>query len=232
ALVPRMYDRPGTPVFTPEETRELGRFFREKVHAKRAAVYDVYPDRDPGAALRVLAELFPEGLIRLGQQPEEAVRPEFTRVVQDTWSGFCHGRRNEEDWLRPGFGAEALRKWVRARNGGKTPVVWNLIAVAWDYRATERGGYPGYDDAEKNMPLPAGRNRLGVRLIRELARAEVLGGFSSDLYILHENSRADAHDGKERSFYASLKKGEEYRGYYAGPLREIRALYRELAEER
>ena len=25
--------------------------------------------------------------------------------------------------------------------------------MAWDYSATERGGYPGYDDAAKNMPF-------------------------------------------------------------------------------
>ena len=117
---------------------------------------------------------------------------------------------------------------MTARNGGRLPVVWNLIVVAWDYAVPGRGGYPGYDDAEKNMPLPAGRNRLAQRLIREAAQPAVFGGFSSDLYILNENSRSAAHDGKEGAFYQTLKRGEEYRGYYAQPLQEIAAIYREL----
>ncbi|MGY8675374.1 MAG: hypothetical protein ACKVHO_22600 [Verrucomicrobiia bacterium] len=99
---------------------------------------------------------------------------------------------------------------MKARNNGQASVVWNLIVVAWDYRGTERGGYPGYDDAEKNMPLPAGRNRLGVALIRKLAGAGKLGGFSSDLYIVHENSRSKIHDGKAKSFYQTLKEGKPY----------------------
>lgn len=89
--------------------------------------------------------------------------------MQDTWSGFCHGTRNEEDWLTPGFGSETLRGWVKQRNGAVHRTVWNLITVAWDYSATTRGGYPGYDDTEKNMPLPAGRNLLAARLIAETA---------------------------------------------------------------
>jgi hypothetical protein len=230
ALVLRMYDRDQTPAFNGEDVRGLAEFFRTRINRHRIAVYDVYPNRDQGDALGVLRELFPEGITRLGQQPDEQVRPPFRRLVQDTWSAFCHGKRNEEDWAQPGFGAEALRRWVEARNAGTTPVVWNLIAVAWDYRPTERGGYPGYDDAEKNMPLPAGRNRLGFQLINSRARAEVLGGFSSDLYILHENSRSAAHDGTQNAFYVSLKSGQVYRGYYAEPLREIAGIYRELAK--
>ena len=38
--------------------------------------------------------------------------------------------------------------------------------MAWDYAATERGAYPGYDDAAKNMPLPAGRKAILDRLLR------------------------------------------------------------------
>lgn len=150
-------------------------------------------------------------------------------MVQDTWSGFCHGRRNEEDWRQAGFGAETLRKWVAARNAGATRVAWNLIAVAWDYSKTERGAYPGYDDAEKNMPLPAGRNGLAAELIRANGRAETFGGFSCDLYILNENSRSEKHDGKAGAFYATLKAGREYRGYYAAPFGEITSIMRALA---
>jgi len=80
------------------------------------------------------------------------------------------------------------------------------------------------------MPLPAGRNRAAARLIRETAQATVFAGFSSDLYILHENSRTAAHDGKENSFYECLKRGEEYRGYYRGPLEEIAGIYRGMRE--
>ena len=228
ALVLRMYDQAQSRVFPAGEARSLAQFFRERINPERVAVYDIYPNREQGEDLQVLAGLFPRGMIRLGQQPEEPLREPYAAVVQDTWSGFCHGTRNREDWEQPGFGAVTLRRWVTARNGGRLPVVWNLIVVAWDYAVPGRGGYPGYDDAEKNMPLPAGRNRLAQRLIREAAQPAVFGGFSSDLYILNENSRSAAHDGKEGAFYQTLKRGEEYRGYYAQPLQEIAAIYREL----
>jgi len=231
ALVLRMYDKAGTPVWTESELRELAAFFRDELRVTLLAIYDIASKRgDQGTGLDLLAKAFPSGMIRLGLQPDESLDPPFDRGVADTWSAFCHGRRNEEDWRQAGFGAETLRKWVEARNRGDKPVVWDLVAVAWDYSATERGGYPGYDDAEKNMPLPAGRNRAAMKLIRSTARPGLLGGFSSDLYILHENSRAAAHDGRGRSFYESLKRGEEYRGYYAGPFQEIAEIYRELCE--
>jgi hypothetical protein len=118
---------------------------------------------------------------------------------------------------------------VLARNDPPQPVAWDLVTVAWDYSATERGGFPGYDDAEKNMALPAGRNRLAVQLIRDAAAPTALRGFSSDLYILHENSRTAAHDGRDGSFYECLKRGEDYRGFYGAPLREIAAIYAGLA---
>lgn len=80
------------------------------------------------------------------------------------------------------------------------------------------------------MPLPAGRNDLAADLIRRAAKAQTFGGFSSDLYILHENSRSKPHDGRDGSFYETLKAGREYRGYYAAPLDEIAAVYRRLAQ--
>ena len=118
-----------------------------------------------------------------------------------------------------------MRRWVQDRNQEHGRVVWDLIVVAWDYSATERGGYPGYDDAAKNMPLPAGRNQLAAEEI--LRTAEGLGGFSSDLLILQANSQNRAHDGPT-SFYETLKRGEEYRGYYATPFQEIIAIFKRM----
>ena len=231
ALVLRMYDKDDTQVFTPEEANALVDFFRARINPNRVAIYDVHPSREQGPALDVLAKAFPTGLIRLGLQPGERLKPPFTSAVEDTWSGFCHGKDNEKDWLQGGFGAETLRTWVAKRNDGGGPVSWNLITVAWDYRATKRGEYPRYDDANKNMPLPAGRNALAVDLIRRLAKPAAFGGFSSDLYILHENSRSTAHDGRDGSFYQTLKAGRVYQGYYAVPLEEIAQVYRRVSRE-
>lgn len=231
ALVLRMYDREQTPVFAADDLTALAQFFHDEINAEHFAVYDIAPKRDLSAVLPTLTKVFPRGLIRLGLQPDESLQPPFASAVMDTWSAFCHGARNAEDWQQPGFGAETLRKWVLARNDPPQPITWDLICVAWDYKATQRGGFPGYDDAEKNMPLPAGRNRLAAQLIRDTAAPAALRGFSSDLYILHENSRTAAHDGREGSFYECLKRGEDYRGFYGAPLREIAAIYAGLAAE-
>lgn len=227
ALVLRMYDQNKTPVFTADELADLTEFFRKNIDPDRIAVYDIAPRRNAGECLELLSHAYPKGLIRLGLQPGEPLSKSFAAAVQDTWSGFCHGKDNLRDWSQPGFGAQTLRQWVTARNKGGIPVTWNLITVAWDYATTERGGYPGYDDAEKNMPLPAGRNALGGDLIRSTAEAGVFAGFSSDVYILHENSRSTAHDGRNQSFYECLKRGENYSGYYRVPFQEIISLYRQ-----
>jgi hypothetical protein len=227
----RMYDKKQTPVFTAEEVRELADFCRAEINAERAAVYDVYSKREQGEELALLAKSFSNGLIRVGVQPSETIAPPFVAAVQDTWSGFCHGTRNQEDWLQPGFGAETLRKWVEARNLETKPTVWNLIVVAWDYKATARGGYPGYDDAEKNMPLPAGRNLLGAALITKTALHSTFAGFSSDLCILQENSRSAVHDGKRNSFYQTLRTGKEYQGYYAAAFLEVTKIYCEMEKK-
>jgi hypothetical protein len=234
ALVLRMYDRAQTPVFTTGELQRLCATSLLELNPTHAAVYDIYANRDQGASLKLLAKTYPKGLIRLGIQPGEHVASPFISAVEDTWSGMCHGTRNAEDWSTPGFGSETLRSWAVERNHSSAPIVpiaWNLIVVAWDYRATERGGYPGYDDADKNMPLPEGRNRLATTLIRNTAFVPWLRGFSCDLYILNENSRTDRHDGKSGAFYASLKQGKPYSGYFAAPFKEITQIYREMAEE-
>ena len=231
AFVLKMYDKAQTPVFSGDELTGLSRLCRDELRMRQAAIYDIAPLRDASELTKILTAEFDGGLVRLGLQPDERLDSPFVRGVADTWSAFCHGKRNQEDWLQPGFGAETLKKWVTARNSGTRPIAWDLVVVAWDYSATQRGGYPGYDDAEKNMSLPAGRNREAQKLIRETANPSLLAGFSSDLYILHENSRSASHDGRERSFYECLKRGEDYRGYYGAPFQEVVQLYRELRDK-
>lgn len=230
ALVTRMYDKGNTAVFAPDELDRLIPHLREALPSATFAIYDIAPNRDHSAFAGILTKHYPSGLIRLGLQPGEAPAPGFRSSVQDTWSAFCHGTETERDWLQPGFGADTLRRWVAERNAGSIPVAWDLITVAWDYSATERGGFPGYDDAEKNDPLPAGRNRAAAALIRETASREAFAGFSSDLYILQENSRSAPHDGKDGSFYECLKRGEDYNGFYAAPLLEITEIYRRIRD--
>lgn len=230
ALVLRMYDRAQTTVFATNELSALVDFFRDKINPRQVAIYDIYARRDQGEALAVLARGFPSGLMRVGLQPGEPLEPPFVATVEDTWSALCHGTDNERNWQQPGFGAETLRKWVLARNASLQPIAWDLVTVAWDYSVTKRGSYPGYDDANKNMPLPVGRNRAALKLIRDVAHAPPLAGFSSDLYILHENSRSTPHDGRTKSFYECLKRGEDYHGYYGRPFQEIVTLYRELRD--
>jgi len=228
-LVLRMYDKEQTPVFTLDELRQLVEFFQRSVNSEQLAVYDVYPNRDQGEALKLLAARYPKGLIRVGIQPDEKIEAPFVSAVQDTWSGFCHGKTNA-DWLDRGFGAEALRQWIEDRNRQPHLVAWDLIVVAWDYAATERGDYPGYDDAAKNMPLPAGRNRLAADGILRTARVGCVAGFSSDLLTLQANSANPAHDGSRDSFYETLKRGEAYTGYYAVPFQEIVTIYSGLMD--
>lgn len=230
ALLLRMYDKAQSEVFAPAELQRLVKFLKTAINAEQLAVFDVYANRDQGISLKYLAEQYPKGLIRIGIQPEERIRLPFVAAVQDTWSGFCHGKTNA-DWKDRGFGADTLRRWVRQRNQEQRPVAWDLIAVAWDYSVTPQGGYPGYDDAAKNMPLPAERNRLATEEILRTAQAGCLRGFSSDLLILQANSQNRAHDGPQANFYQTLKRGEVYRGYYSEPFQEIAAIYQRLRAE-
>ncbi len=229
-LLLKMYDPQQRPVFASGELAGWVRFFREKINRQRVAVYDIYPKRDPGEGLDLLARSYPGGLIRVGLQPGEPLTSPYTAGVEDTWSGFCHGRTHA-DWLSLGFGAQTLRGWVEERNRGSLPVSWDLVAVAWDYSVTQRGEYPGYDDADRNMPLPAGRNRLAVKEIRATAHPDRLLGFSSDLFILHVNSLSRKHDGPAGSLYEVLKRGHRYRGYYSAALDEIGEIYGERAAD-
>jgi len=230
-LVLSMYDKAQTPVFTTNELAEWAQFFRAKISSKRLAIYDVYPREQIPAAIQLLAREYPAGLIRVGLQPGELLNAPFIAGVEDTWSGLCHGADNERDWRQPGFGAETLRNWVLARNAETRPIAWDLVVVAWDYKATDRGGHPGYDDLRRNMPLPTGRNRAAAQLIREVAKPKQLAGFSSDLFILQVNSHPAVHDGATNAFYECLKRGEDYRGYYAQPFQEVVAIYRELRDQ-
>lgn len=230
-LVLRMYDKQQSKVFSTDALRDLCAFFKNTLKVRRLGVYDVMPDRDLGPELSVLAEALPGGLMRVGIQPDETLKPPMTEAVQDTWSGLCHGKTNA-DWLDVGFGAQALRKWIDIRNKSPHPTAWDLIVVAWDYGPTKRGEYPGYDDGKKNMPLPAGRNVLAAGEIMRLALPDKLAGFSSDLFILQVNSATAPHDGPQGSFYETLKRGEIYHGYYGVPLAEVTAIYRGLREDR
>jgi len=226
-LVLRMYDKNQTPVFSPEKLNRLAEFLKNSINKHRIAVYDVYPDREQSKEISVLEKHFPRSLVRVGVQPGEKLASFYEYAVQDTWSAFCHGKSND-DWLSPGFGMETLRSWVQERNAGSVKICWDLIVVAWDYEPTERGGYPGYDDANKNMPLPSGRNLLAAKEIIEHCSPEVFLGFSSDLFILQANSMAKPHDGKENSFYQTLKRGEVYQGYYAEPFEEAIRIYKNV----
>jgi len=74
ALPLRMYDQAQTPVFDAAELRGLAGFFRKTINPSRIAVYDVYAKRDQGEALAVLAESFPDRLVRVGLQPGEELK--------------------------------------------------------------------------------------------------------------------------------------------------------------
>lgn len=225
-LVLRMYDTAATPVWSLDELTGFAGWLRAALDPPGIGVYDVYPNRALPPAWEALRAAARPPLIRIGLQPGETPSEGIDSAVQDTWSGLCAGREHA-DWRAPGFGAELLRGWLAERNAGPLPVAWDLVAVAWDYRSTPRGEYPGYDDAARNQPLPAGRNRLAARMILESARPEVLRGFSSDLFILNQNSAAQ--DGADASLYAALRAGRRYDGAFAAPLDEIAAIFRELA---
>jgi hypothetical protein len=187
ALVLRMYDKAADTGLFAAELDELLTFFKAEIHPAKIAVYDVLPKRDQGAALATLAKNYPQGLMRIGLQPDEPLDAPFSGAVEDTWSGFCHGLTND-DWQDRGFGRDTLRKWVSLRNEQAKRIAYDLIVVAWDYANTKRGEYPGYDDAHKNLPLPAERNRLAAREILALAKPEAFAGFSADLLIIELNS--------------------------------------------
>jgi hypothetical protein len=223
-LVLRMYDKQQTEVFSAKEITQLTGTFRRSVNDQNIAIYDIYSNRDQGTALKQLQRQYPNGIVRIGIQPTEKLSIPYVGFVQDTWSGFCHGKTNI-DWQDRGFGRDTLRKWVRDRNQSPHAVTWNLIVVAWDYSTTKRGSYPGYDDAEKNMPLPAGRNLLAMNEILRQAKPNRITGFSSDLFILQINSQSKNHDRLDGSFYETLRRGDIYRGHYSVPFQEVTKIF-------
>lgn len=227
ALVLRLYDRKAEPVFSATELDALITFFQTEIHPATIAVYDVLPKRDQGQALATLGKNYPQGLLRIGLQPDEPLEMPYVGAVEDTWSGFCHGLTNA-DWQDRGFGRDTLRKWISLRNGQSKRIAYDLIVVAWDYANTKRGEYPGYDDAHKNLPLPAERNQLAAREILALAKPEACAGFSADLLIIELNSETATHDGKA-SFYNTLKAGKPYNGFYAKPWRDVCEIFGSLS---
>jgi hypothetical protein len=231
ALLLTTYDKAQTSLYPDRtELQDLIMFLKRYINQQQMAVFDVYPNRDQGRPLDDLTAAYPAGLVRLGIQPNELPVKIFTHAVQDTWSAFCHGLRNQEDWLQTGFGAGKLQEWVNERNPGTIKIAWDLIVVAWDYSVTKRGEYPGYDDAGKNMPLPAGRNQLAAEMIHRTANPRTFAGFSADLTILEANSLSSSHDGTTGSFYQTLKRGEAYKGYYHVPFDELTGLFRALRQ--
>jgi hypothetical protein len=228
ALVLKMYDKAETPVFATAELEMLLTLFKTEINPSRIAVYDVMPRRVQGLALEAIERRFSGGVIRLGLQPDEPLVPPFAGAVEDTWSAFCHGLTNA-DWQDRGFGRETLRNWVALRNKQPHAVAWDLIVVAWDYTNGKRGEYPGYDDAHKNMPLPEQRNVLAVREILGSGQPGRIAGFSADLLIVELNSETDPHDGKASSFYATLKAGKIYTGYYARSWQEVCGVFKALS---
>ncbi len=229
SLLLLMYDHNQTPVFTQSELIWLSRFFLSNINPRELAIYDVYQNRDMKKWVDILSRVYPHGLIRVGLQPDETLSAPFVRGVQDTWSGICTGKSNK-DWGRLPGGEATLRKWVIARNSENAPVSWDLISVAWDYLTTKDGVYPGYDDANRNMPPPQGRNKLAARLILSATTEKSFAGFSSDLFILEANSLSPERDGASRSFYSSLRSGKWYEGYFHTPLNEIAEIYHALAK--
>jgi hypothetical protein len=226
-----MYDSTAAEVFPAEDLATLTKFLKAEINPHRIAVYDVLPKRDQGPGLLALSREFPNGLLRVGLQPGEPLAAPFTGAVEDTWSGFCHGLTND-DWRDRGFGRDTLRRWVAERNAEPAAIAYDLIVVAWDYSNTKRGEYPGYDDAHKNLPLPANRNFLGANDILAQAQPDRLAGFSSDLLILELNSETPQHDGPHKSFYETLKTGQPYDGFYAAPWREVCQILHALSSGR
>lgn len=227
-FVLRMYDHDITPVYTSAEIHRLCTFAKTRIGVRMAAVYDVYPRRNQGACLATLREEFPNAVVRVCVQPGESLEGGWRSAVEDTWSAMCEGRTNA-DWASPGFGKETLLKWIGERSGEGPTVAWDLIAIAWDYKPTARGTYPGYDDASLNMPLPAGRNALAADLVLRSAEPARLAGFSSDLFIVQANSLSGKHDGPGHTFYEALRSGQPYTGFFAEPLNEIATIYHRLA---
>jgi hypothetical protein len=229
ALVPALILRANdtNELFSATELRLLSAFFEAEINPGHLAVFDNHARRDQGRALTALASEYGHGLIRLGLQADEPLSAPFVAAVEDTWSAICLGKSNT-DWAQPAFGQETLRKRVQNRNESSSATTWNLIIAAWDYSKTAHGEYPGYDDAQKNMPLPSGRNALAATEILRFTKPGLITGFSSDLQALQANSRAATHDGLGYSFYEMLKQGHIYVGYYARPFHEVVKIYQSL----
>jgi len=228
ALLLRAYDEAESQVFSRVELRQLSGFFKTEVNPARIAVLDLKAHRSQGSGLKILAEEYNGGLIRLGLQPDEQLEAPFTAGVEDTWAAFSQGTSNE-DWQKRGSGLETLRNLVQARNNHQSlPVAWNLIVVAGDYSAAATDGHPQTANVEKNAPLPSGRSSIGALAILRQAQGRSCSGFSCDLHRMQTSSQTLTHDGSGYSFYEMLKRGQVYVGYYARPFYEVVKIYDSL----
>ncbi len=153
---------------------------------------------------------------------------DLTSLERSYWLHVSLATKSQKGYWGPSFPASQNPTETEIRNA--TKLLTDKYAAKRLYAATKRGGYPGYDDAAKNMPLPAGRNRLAAEEILRTAKVGILSGFSNDLLILQANSAHPSHDGTTASFYETLKRGEAYTGYYSVPLQEVVDIYSGLKD--
>lgn len=226
--------------FTDTEIGDLAQWLVDSVNNQEIGVYDIYAGRQgPGTAqntqLGIMYSRVGNKIVRVGQQPGEAINPYIKRAVQDTWSAECQGLTNSL-WEYPvtymgtnNYGKNLLLNWVNDRIAHDTkPVSWNLIPVAWDYDAPlDPYGYvfPG-DNALTNDPPVPGRVTLAHSYIVAAypggSSHATFGGYSCDLKILQMNSYGRS---ESPAFYDQIKNDIQYTGYFANALNEIGAVY-------
>lgn len=239
-LVLEDYATPAATNFTDTEIGDFSQWLVDSINNEEIGVYDIYSGRQvAGTAqntqLSIMYSRIGNKIVRVGQQPGEAINPYIKRVVQDTWSAECHGLTNNL-WEFPvtylgtnNWGRNLLVNWVNQRISGDTkPVSWTLIPVAWDYDAPlDPYGYvfPG-DNALTNDPPIPGRVTLAHQYIVGTypggSANPKFGGYSVDLKIVQMNSEGR---GEANNFYRQIRNDIQYTGYFAGALNEIGAIY-------
>ncbi|WP_126974465.1 hypothetical protein [Gynurincola endophyticus] len=226
--------------FTDTEIGDFAEWLIDSINNQEIGVYDIYSGRQAtGTAqntqLGIMYSRIGNKIVRVGQQPGEAINPYIKRAVQDMWSAECQGKTNAL-WETPvtymgtnNWGKNLLLDWVNQRISGDTkPVSYCLIPVAWDYDAPlDPYGYifPG-DDALTNDPPIPGRVTLAHNYIVGAfpggSSNAKFGGYSCDLKIVQMNSTGN---GEANNFYNQLKNDIQYTGYFAGAINEIGDIY-------
>lgn len=239
-LVLEDYASPAAMNFTDTEIGDLTQWLVDSINNNEVGVYDVFFGRQgPGTAqntqLGIMHGRVGKKMVRVGQQPGEAINPYVKRVLQDTWSAECQGLNNTL-WETPvsylgttNYGKNLLLNWVNDRIVNDTlPVTWCLIPVAWDYDAPlDPYGYifPG-DNALTNDPPIPGRVTLAHNAIVGAypggSSHATFGGYSCDLKILEMNSYGR---GETPTFYQQIRNDIQYTGYFSAALNEVGAIY-------